>query len=86
MEPEVARSLASLAHDFNNLLAVILANTDLGLESLGSNDREVARDLEAIARAVHRAAGLTRRLVELTPPVTEGPAAASPPSASPTAR
>jgi len=85
MEPEVARSLASLAHDFNNLLAVILANTDLGLESLG-NDLEVERDLEAIATAVHRAAGLTRRLVELTPPASAGPAAASPPSASPIAR
>jgi signal transduction histidine kinase len=86
MEPDVARSLASLAHDFNNLLAVILANTDLGLESLGCNDQEVERDLEAIARAVHRAAGITRRLVELTPPAMAEPAAASPPSASPTGR
>ena len=85
MEPDVARSLVILAHDFNNLLAVILANTDLGLESL-NDTLEIARDLEAIASAVHRAAQLTRRLVELTPPATAGPAAASPPPASPSAR
>lgn len=58
--------LLQLAHDFNDVLAVILANASLGLASLG-NDCEVARDLEAIERAVHRATDLTRKLIQLTP-------------------
>lgn len=58
--------LLQLAHDFNDVLAVILANASLGLASLG-NDCEVARDLEAIERAVHRATDLTRRLIAITP-------------------
>ena len=82
--PDVAPELEQLAHDFNNVLAVILANASLGLQSLG-NDLEVARDLEAIASAVQRATGLTRRLVALTPPGGPGAIAAAP-SASPIAR
>jgi two-component system cell cycle sensor histidine kinase/response regulator CckA len=60
---EVVGQLAGgIAHDFNNILAVITANTDLALDTLGRT-HPVAEDLTEIDAAAARAAGLTRQLL-----------------------
>jgi two-component system, cell cycle sensor histidine kinase and response regulator CckA len=58
----VGHFTSGIAHDFNNILAVILGNDDLLLEGLAADDpRRV--EAEAILRAAHDAAALTRQLL-----------------------
>jgi PAS domain S-box-containing protein len=60
---EAVGSLAGgVAHDFNNLLTVISGSADFALLGL-SQDHEARTDIEEIARASARAAGLTRQLL-----------------------
>jgi PAS domain S-box-containing protein len=50
---------SGVAHDFNNLLAVVMGNTELLEDRLGSDDKP----LNAILRAATRGAELTERLL-----------------------
>ena len=54
-----------IAHDFNNLLTAIAGNTDLVLMSLDKDDKR-RNDLEEVAKAAQRAAGLTRQLLAVS--------------------
>jgi two-component system, cell cycle sensor histidine kinase and response regulator CckA len=58
----VGRLAAGVAHDFNNALTAIIGGSDLLMEQL-REDPDAAAELEAIQRAAHRAARLTRHLL-----------------------
>ena len=58
----VGQLTGGIAHDFNNILTVILANAD-ALQEEEKLDAVVAGRLDQIAKAVQRAAGLTRQLL-----------------------
>ena len=58
----VGQLAGGIAHDFNNILAVIITNTALALEDLGS-DHPSSAELAEIEAAATRAAGLTRQLL-----------------------
>ena len=58
----VGQLTGGIAHDFNNILAVLAGNTEL-LELKIGGDEALRRQLEAITRAVGRAAALTDRLL-----------------------
>ncbi|MBM3978981.1 MAG: hypothetical protein FJ304_01600, partial [Planctomycetes bacterium] len=68
------RMAAGIAHDFNNLFGVIVGNADLIREALpeGHPHRETA---EAVARAAHTVALLSRKLLSAGKP---GPAQPAP--------
>ena len=57
----VGRLAGGIAHDFNNLMSVILAQTQLALESVPEPD--VREGLQEVERAAHRAAELTSQLL-----------------------
>jgi signal transduction histidine kinase len=61
------RVAAGVAHDFHNLLGVIVGNADLIREALpdGNPQRETA---DAIARAAHTVAGVSRKLLAVGRP------------------
>jgi signal transduction histidine kinase/PAS domain-containing protein len=63
----VGRLAAGAAHDFNNLLGVVVGNADLIREALPADDpnREA---VEAIARAAHTVAGVSRKLLTIGRP------------------
>ncbi len=52
-----------IAHDFNNMLAVVSGGTQLLRRRLPQNEPEIERLLEGIDQGVHRATGLTARLL-----------------------
>ena len=58
----VGQLTGGIAHDFNNILTVILANAD-SLQDEENLDTSIAARLDQIAKAVQRAAGLTRQLL-----------------------
>jgi two-component system, cell cycle sensor histidine kinase and response regulator CckA len=58
----LGRLAGGVAHDFNNALAAIIGGSDLLMDQL-RDDPEARIDLEAIQRAAHRAALLTRHLL-----------------------
>jgi PAS domain S-box-containing protein len=58
----VGRLAGGIAHDFNNLLTAITGYADLLREDTPEGDPR-RQDLDEIARAGHRAAGLTRQLL-----------------------
>ena len=58
----VGQLTGGIAHDFNNILTVILANAD-SLQDEENLDSSIAARLDQIAKAVQRAAGLTRQLL-----------------------
>jgi PAS domain S-box-containing protein len=58
----IGRLAGGIAHDFNNLLTVILGNTDMLLQEVGS-DHPFQHDIAQIRDAARRAAALTRQLL-----------------------
>jgi two-component system cell cycle sensor histidine kinase/response regulator CckA len=58
----VGRLAGGIAHDFNNVLTVIKSFTEFLLEDLDDADARRA-DVQEIAKAADRAAGMTRRLL-----------------------
>jgi len=58
----VGRLAGGIAHDFNNVLTAILVTTSSLLEDLGP-DAPTRLDVQEIAQAARRAAGLTRQLL-----------------------
>ncbi len=58
----IGQLAGGVAHDFNNLLTVINVHTDLLLLQMKDSD-DMRVDIEEIARAVARAAALTRQLL-----------------------
>lgn len=56
----IGQLTGGIAHDFNNILAVVLGNSELLLEEMGSLDMELARE---IREAAVRGATLTSRLL-----------------------
>jgi two-component system cell cycle sensor histidine kinase/response regulator CckA len=58
----VGRLAGGVAHDFNNVLSVILSYAELILRELGDTD-PLREDMEEIAKAAERAAGLTHQLL-----------------------
>jgi two-component system, cell cycle sensor histidine kinase and response regulator CckA len=59
----VGQLAGGIAHDFNNLLTIIGGRTRIALRGLSSDDEPVRSDLEEIAAAAERAAGLTHQLL-----------------------
>jgi two-component system, cell cycle sensor histidine kinase and response regulator CckA len=58
----VGRLAGGIAHDFNNVLTVVKSFTEFLLEDLDETDPRRA-DVQEIAKAADRAAGMTRRLL-----------------------
>jgi PAS domain S-box-containing protein len=58
----VGRLAGGIAHDFNNVLTVVKSFTEFLLEDLDETDARRA-DVQEIAKAADRAAGMTRRLL-----------------------
>ena len=58
----VGRLAGGIAHDFNNVLTVVKSFTEFLLEDLDATDPRRA-DVQEIAKAADRAAGMTRRLL-----------------------
>jgi two-component system, cell cycle sensor histidine kinase and response regulator CckA len=58
----VGRLAGGIAHDFNNVLTVVKSFTEFLLEDLEASDPRRA-DVQEIAKAADRAAGMTRRLL-----------------------
>lgn len=68
----VGRLAGGVAHDFNNMLTVILGLTELALRRLDPSQPLFA-DLQTIARAAERSAGLTRQLLAFARKQTVAP-------------
>lgn len=68
----VGRLAGGVAHDFNNMLTVILGLTELALRRLDPSQPLFA-DLQAIAKAAERSAGLTRQLLAFARKQTVAP-------------
>ena len=58
----VGQLAGGMAHDFNNIMTAVQLHTEFLLEALHASDPR-RRDAEEVARAVSRAAGLTRQLL-----------------------
>ena len=58
----VGQLAGGMAHDFNNIMTAVQLHTEFLLEALHATDPR-RRDAEEVARAVSRAAGLTRQLL-----------------------
>lgn len=61
----IGRLAGGIAHDFNNLLTVIIGNTTLATDTLGSS-HPANEHIEAISSAGQRAAELTRQLLSFS--------------------
>ncbi len=61
----VGRLAGGVAHDFNNMLAIILTYGDLTLSDL-PDDHPVRENIIESQKAGHRAAGLTRQLLDFS--------------------
>jgi PAS domain S-box-containing protein len=59
----VGRLAGGIAHDFNNILTVILGQSDVLIDDLGSGRIPDHEDVQAIREAASRAASLTRQLL-----------------------
>lgn len=58
----IGRLAGSVAHDFNNMLQAILGYTEMALEQV-DKDQPLYSDVDAIQKAAHRAAELTKQLL-----------------------
>jgi PAS domain S-box-containing protein len=58
----LGRLTGGVAHDFNNILAVVMNYAQFLKDSLGSDDERI-QDVEEIAKAATRGAGLVRQLL-----------------------
>ncbi|TVP44990.1 MAG: PAS domain S-box protein [Gemmatimonadales bacterium] len=58
----VGRLAGGIAHDFNNILTALAGNAEMIFEDLGPGD-PIRRDVEELRRGIHRASGLTSRLL-----------------------
>jgi two-component system, cell cycle sensor histidine kinase and response regulator CckA len=68
----VGRLAAAVAHDFNNLLTIIQGNATMALYQ-NSQNPAVAKALDRISEASHRAANLTRQLLTFSRKQTPQP-------------
>jgi len=59
----IGRLAAGVAHDFNNILGVIQGYSELMQEQIPESDTALRRQVSEIAKAAHRAAGVTRQLL-----------------------
>lgn len=58
----LGRLAGGVAHDFNNMLSVILSNSELAMNQLGTG-HPVGERLEVIVKATQRSADLTRQML-----------------------
>ncbi len=58
----IGRLAGGVAHDFNNMLQVVLGNTEIAMEKVGS-DTPLRANFEEIQDAARRSADLTRQLL-----------------------
>ncbi|GBC62115.1 hypothetical protein DENIS_3078 [Desulfonema ishimotonii] len=58
----IGRLAGGIAHDFNNMLSIILGNSEMIIEEMGSGN-PVIDNIEEIRRAAERSAELTRQLL-----------------------
>jgi len=58
----VGRLAGGIAHDFNNILTALAGNAEMILEDLEPGD-PIRIDVEELRRGIHRASGLTSRLL-----------------------
>jgi two-component system cell cycle sensor histidine kinase/response regulator CckA len=59
----IGQLTAGIAHDFNNILTTIIANADLALDAVPSEDVELRSDLGEISGAGRRAAEMIKKLM-----------------------
>jgi PAS domain S-box-containing protein len=59
----IGQLTAGIAHDFNNILTTIIANADLALDAVPSDDTELRSDISEIGGAGRRAAEMIKKLM-----------------------
>jgi signal transduction histidine kinase len=70
----VGRLAGGVAHDFNNMLSVIIGNTEMIMNRVGSTD-PLYEELEEIRNAAKRSADITRQLLAFARKQTVSPVA-----------
>ena len=68
----VGRLAGGVAHDFNNMLSIILGNSEILMDDLGSNHKSYS-NIKEIQKAARRSADLTRQLLAFARKQTTSP-------------